>query len=131
MITGHVCPAGSVNLILLLVPSGLTLLVLHNLKMYLYGFAYDYFSVDLERLSPLLNLTYADLNVKNSDIIIYLLVSLGLYFVGRYLYRVRPIEAAGDAVTLGPLRLLLKYSVTFCTMLLVGSYFYSTQQSMA
>ncbi len=131
MITGMSALQGLLTYILLLVPSGLTLLVLHNLKMYLYGFAYDYFSVDLERLSPLLNLTYVNLNLTNSDIIIYLLASISLYFIGRYLYRVRPIEAAGDAVTLGPLRPLLQYSVTFCTMLLVGSYFYSTQQSMA
>ena len=52
MITGMSALQGLLTYILLLVPSGLTLLVLHNLKMYLYGFAYDYFSVDLERLSP-------------------------------------------------------------------------------
>ena len=131
MITGLSALQGLLTYILLLVPSGLTDLVLYNLKMYLYGFAYDYFSVNLDRLSPLLNLASPNLDLKNSDMIVYLLVSIGLCYIGRYLYRIRPIEAAGDAVTLGPLRPLLKYSVTFCTMLLGGSYFYSTQQSLA
>jgi ABC-2 type transport system permease protein len=131
MFTGLSTLQGLLTYILLLVPSGLTFLLVDNLRMYVYGFPCDYYALNLEKLSPLLRLPMSGLSLQNHEIIMYLLISLAVYFVGRYLYRRRQVEMAGDAITFEVLRPIFKYSVTFCTMLLVGSYFYSSQQSMA
>ncbi len=131
MITGLSTLQGLLTYILLLVPSGLSLLVLHNLQMYVYGFAGDFYMIGLEQLTPLLRLPLSLSSLQSVEIIAYLLMSAGLYLMGGFLYRHRQIEAAGEAITFGVLRPIFKYSVTFCTMLLAGSYFYRTQQSIA
>jgi len=53
-----------------------------------------------------------------------------LYLLGLHLYRRRQLETAGSAITFDVLRPFFKYGVTFCFMLLLGSYFYETQNSM-
>ena len=128
MFTGLSVLQGLLTYILLLVPSGLSLLVFHNLSLYVYGFPNDYYSANLEKLSPLLRLPNSTPPLPAGEIILYLLLCVALYFLGRYLYRRRNIETAGDAITIEVLRPLFKYAVTFCTMLLLGSYFHSAAQ---
>lgn len=130
MFTGLTALQGLLTYILLLVPTGLTFLLLDNLGIYLYGFTHDFYMFDLNKFSPLLRLQTSDVSLPNSEIILYLSISLALYFTGRYLYRQRHIEMAGDAITFRILRPVFKYSVTFCTMLLIGNYFYHSQQTM-
>ncbi len=133
MVTGMTTMQGVLSYILLLLPSGLSVLLLHNLNQYIYGFAYDYyFSSKIEYLSPLTRLTDISRNpFQSGEIAIYLGVSIVLYFAGRSLYLRRNTETAGSAITFGALRPVFKYSVTFCFMLLLGSYFNAAQKSMA
>ncbi|MCG9968956.1 DUF6449 domain-containing protein [Pelotomaculum terephthalicicum JT] len=130
MITGMTTLQGVLSYILLLLPSGLSLLLLHNINRYIYGFAYDYYLEKIEKLSPLIRLTEISIRpVPNVEIAVYLLSSIALYFAGRHLYQRRHIETAGNAITFEALRPLFKYSATFCFMLLLGSYFNSAQDS--
>ena len=128
MITGLSILQGLLTYILLLVPAGLSMLLFHNLQMYVYGFAGNFYIGGLNSLIPLVGLLESP---NSNEIIVYLLICVALYFIGRFLYQQRHIEAAGEAITIGVLRPIFKYSVTFCTMLLVGSYFYRTQQNIA
>lgn len=128
MITGLSILQGLLTYILLLVPYGLSMLVSYNLQMYVYGFAGDFYMSGLNNLIPLVGLLESP---NSNEIIVYLLICIALYLIGRFLYQRRHIEAAGEAITFGLLRPIFKYSVTFCTMLLVGSYFYRTQQNIA
>jgi len=131
MFTGLSAVQGLLTYILLLVPSGLSFLILHNLSMYVYGFPYDYYGSNLEKLSPLLRLPVSNQPLQTGEIVFYLLICAVLYFLGRYLYQRRKIEAAGDAITFEVLRPIFKYAVTFCTMLLLGSYFHDAQGSIS
>ncbi|OPX86183.1 MAG: ABC-2 family transporter protein [Pelotomaculum sp. PtaB.Bin104] len=132
MITGMTTLQGVLSIIVLLLPSGLSMLLLHNLNQYIYGFAYEYYLPQVEKLSPLIRLTEISRNPYGTgEIVLYLISSIVLYFVGRSLYSRRHIETAGSAITFGALRPFFKYSVTFCSMLLTGSYFNQVQDSMA
>lgn len=133
MITGMTTLQGVLSYILLLLPSGLSVLLLHNLNQYIYGFARDYYlSSRLEHLSPLTRLTdISRYPFQPGEIALYLFICIILYFAGRSLYLRRNSETAGSAITFEMLRPVFKYSVTFCFMLLIGSYFNAVQNSMA
>jgi hypothetical protein len=129
MITGMSTVQGVLSYILLLLPSGLIELLLHNMEMYAYGFAYDYYSYNIN-FSPLIRITdIYSYPFQAADAAVYLLVSIALYWAGRYFYQHRKLEAAGNAITFDLLIPVFKYGATFCTMLLIGSYFYSTQNA--
>lgn len=132
MFTGLSIVQGLLSYILLLLPAGLLSLIMHNLKMYIYGFAYDYYySTNLDLLSPLVRIfeSLSSYTLQTSEIVAYLLISAALYGIGLYLYKRRQLETAGTAITFPILRPLFKYGVTFCFMLLLGSYFRSTQNT--
>jgi ABC-2 type transport system permease protein len=133
MVTGMTTMQGVLSYILLFLPSGLSVLLLHNLNQYVYGFAYDYYlSSKIEYLSPLTRLTDISRNpFQPGEMAVYLGISILLYFVGRSLYLRRHTETAGSAITFQVLRPVFKYSVTFCFMLLLGSYFNAVQDSRA
>lgn len=131
MFTGLSTVQGLLTYILLLVPSGLSYLILHNLSMYVYGFPYEYYGSNLEKLSPVLRLSISTQPLQTGETVFYLLICVALYFLGRYLYQRRKIEAAGNAITFEVLRPIFKYAVTFCTMLLLGSYFHDAQGSIS
>jgi ABC-2 type transport system permease protein len=133
MVTGMTTMQGVLSYILLFLPSGLSILLLHNLNQYVYGFAYDYYlSSKIEYLSPLTRLTDISRNpFQPGEMAVYLGISILLYFVGRSFYLRRNTETAGSAITFQVLRPVFKYSVTFCFMLLLGSYFNAVQDSMA
>ena len=127
MITGMSTVQGMLSYILLLLPSGLLELLLHNMKMYTYGFAYDYYSYNIN-FSPLMRITdISSYPFQTAEITTYLLLSTALYLAGRYFYQRRQMEAAGNAIAFDPLSPIFKYGITFCSMLLLGSYFYGTQ----
>lgn len=133
MVTGMTTMQGVLSFILLLLPSGLSVLLLHNLNQYIYGFAYNYYlSSKIEHLSPLTRLTdISRYPFQSGEMAVYLFISIILYFAGRSLYLRRNIETAGSAITFEVLRPIFKYSATFCFMLLLGSYFNSAQESIA
>ncbi len=134
MFTGISVVQGVLSYILLVLPAGLSMLVLHNMKMYVYGFAYDYYSTtSITNLSPLIRLFDSVYRhpMQNAEIAIYVFTSIALYLLGRYLYQRRQLETAGNAITFGLLRPFFKYGVTFCSMLLLGSYYKDTQNTIA
>jgi ABC-2 type transport system permease protein len=127
MVTGMSTVQGALSLVLLLLPSGLGMLLLANAKMYVYGFALDYYLARVSAaVSPLFQLLQVQ-SIHAGAVIAYLLVCAVLYLLGLYLYQRRRLEAAGDAIVFGFLRPVFKYGVAFCAMLLVGYYFSSTQ----
>jgi len=114
MITGMTTLQGVLTYILLHLPSGLSVLLLNNMHKYTYGFAYDYYLGKIEKLSPLIRLTEISIHpIKTSEIAVYLLSSITLYFVGRYIYQRRHIEAAGNAIAFDGLRLFSNTRLPF------------------
>ena len=134
MFTGISVVQGVISYILLVLPGGLSVLLLSSLRMYSYGFAFDYYcSTSISKLSPLVRI-FESLprgSLQTAEVIAYLLASAALYLLGRYLYQRRQLETAGSAITFPILRPFFKYGVTFCFMLLLGSYFKETQSSLA
>lgn len=131
MFTGMSTVQGLLSYILLLLPSGFSMLLLYNLKIYIYGFAIDVYSEKIAHLSPLIRMAeYSGMPLNSTEVMVYLLCSIALYFIGKYLYRRRRLEMAGNAITFDIIAPVLKYSVTFCSMLLVGVYFQHAQNSM-
>lgn len=132
MVTGMTTVQGALSFILLLLPSGLSVLLLHNMSKYIYGFPHGYYFDTMTHLSPLIRLTeMSRIPFEAVEIVIYMLISIALYFLGRTLYRKRQLEAAGNTITYNILQPVFKYGVTFCFMLLLGSYFNASQDSMS
>lgn len=132
MVTGMTALQGALSYVLLLLPSGLSYLLLHNLNQYTYGFALDYYASKIENLSPLFRLSWISSSyLRPAEIAAYLGASMVLFFVGRSLYRLRNSETAGSAISFTVLQPIFKYAVTFCFMLLIGSYFNAMQDSVA
>jgi ABC-2 type transport system permease protein len=132
MFTGMTSLQGILTYIMLLLPVGLSMLLLNNMHMYVYGLAYDYYLLGLGKLYPIINIiNFKIFPFSGRELIINLLIILALYFIGRYAYQKRPSEMAGNAIAFEILRPIFKYGVAFCTMLLVGSYFYSAQGSLS
>ncbi|MDD3268362.1 MAG: DUF6449 domain-containing protein [Syntrophomonadaceae bacterium] len=124
MITGMSSVQGILTYILLFLPTGLSVLILHNLAIYVYGFAFDYY-VNRIFISPLMRITeFGNYPIHHSQIISYILAAVALYFIGRILYQHRRLEKAGNAMAFDILQPVFKYGVTFCTMLLMGSYYF-------
>lgn len=130
MLSGMSTVQAALTYILLLLPAGLSFLLLNNLQLYIFGFPCDYFLVNnLERLSPLLRIG-SNLPFAGGEIAIYLFCCLAFFLLGLFLYRRRPSENAGNALAFRGLHPVLVYGITFCGMLLLGSYFHGTQNSM-
>ncbi|AZU60453.1 DUF6449 domain-containing protein [Neobacillus mesonae] len=111
--------------IFLFFPVGIIMLLFYNLKILLYGFPSEFFlQQQLEKMSPI---TYATgLNGRTfqwSDAAIYLILAIVLYILALVFYKKRNVEQASEAIAFPKLRSIFKYGVTFCTMLVGGTYF--------
>jgi ABC-2 type transport system permease protein len=127
MVTGMSVVQGALALLLLLLPSGLGMLLLANAKMYIYGFALDYYGMRVSTaVSPLFQM-FQVATIQAGTVIAYLLLCVVLYLLGLYLYRRRRLEAAGEAIAFGFLRPVFQYGLAFCVMLLAGYYFSHAQ----
>ncbi|CFX06174.1 Uncharacterized [Syntrophomonas zehnderi OL-4] len=127
--TGISTLQGILTLILLVLPTGLFELLVVNARFFFYGFTRDFYSAKTV-FSPLLrmgDLSYVPLQA--GEVVAYLLTILILFVLGSYLYQQRHLERAGSAIAFDWLRPVFKYGVTFCFMLLLGAYFYDTQQA--
>jgi ABC-2 type transport system permease protein len=103
------------------------MLLLANVKMYVYGFALDYYLARVgAAVSPLFQMFQVQ-SIHAGAVIVYLLVCAVLYLLSLYLYQRRRLEAAGDAIAFGFLHPVFQYGVAFCAMLLAGYYFSNTQ----
>lgn len=129
MITGMSSVQGVLSYILLFLPTGLSFLLLYNMQIYTFGFAYGYYVENIS-VSPLLRMTeFSRYPIQTSEIIAYILIIILLYGLSRYLYQRRHLERAGDALTFDILYPLFKYGVVFCTALLLGIYLYAETDS--
>ncbi|HWP96986.1 MAG TPA: DUF6449 domain-containing protein [Syntrophomonadaceae bacterium] len=127
IVTGMTTIQGLVSVILLILPTGLSKLVLHNTSMYTLGFAYDCY-IGASDLSPILRMSeLSAIPIRGFEIGAYIIICMLLYAAGLYLYHHRHTEQAGSAITFDSLRPLFKYGVTFCSMLLAGTIFYDMQ----
>lgn len=130
MITGMSTVQGVLSYILLFLPTGLSTLLLYHMGIYTYGFAIDYYAVKIN-FSPLSRIPdFSRFPIQTSEIIAYILISILLYGLGRYLYQRRQLERAGQALSFDILYPLFKYGVTFCFMLLLGAYFFMQTRSL-
>jgi len=110
-------------------PAGISLLILTNLKYLLYGFRYDTVIEDtILKLSPVLRIfAYSYHDMKQVEILIYILICVFFYFISRFLYKKRSLETATNSIVFNKLKPVFKYGVTLSTMLLGGIYFGETQ----
>ncbi|MEH7547875.1 DUF6449 domain-containing protein [Neobacillus vireti] len=125
MMTGMSIVQAVLAYVFLLFPIGITMLVFFNLKIVLYGFPGDYFlNRQLEKLSPI---TYAAVldsrKFQWNDGMVYILLIIVLYGLSIFFYKKRNLEAASEAIAFPKIRSVFKYGITFCMMLLGGSYF--------
>ncbi len=129
MISGMSTVQGALTYIMLLLPAGLTLLVWQNLQNFVFGLPFDFLSNNLEKLSPLMRISYNQ-PFSGAEVAVYLLCCIILYLLGRFFYRRRPSENAGNALAFRTLHPVFVWGFTFCGMLLVGTYFNQSQDSM-
>ena len=131
MMTGISVVQGVLTYVFLLFPAGIILLLFSNLSLLLFGFPGDYYlTSNLERLSPLTYISLIDeRNIKGTELIIYLVVTILLYLLALYFYKKRKTERASEAIAFSKLRSIFKYGVTFCFMLFGGAYFSAVQSN--
>ncbi|WP_261129270.1 ABC transporter permease [Bacillus sp. Marseille-Q3570] len=133
--TGLSAVQGVLTYILLLLPVGITILIVMNMTYFLYGFSANYYmSSQLNKYSPITALaTYMIDQEKEiftwAEVVLYLAMTLVLYIGGMKLYERRNLEGVSQAFVFQPLKPFFKYSVTLCVMLLGGMYFSETQHS--
>ncbi|MGG5252371.1 DUF6449 domain-containing protein [Neobacillus sp. SM06] len=125
MMTGMSIVHAVLTYAVLVFPVGITVLVLFNLSILLYGFPSDVFlAKQLEKISPL---TYATVLDRKPFIwsvaAMYGGIALILYWLSLCFYKKRKVEAASEAIAFVNLRAIFKYGVTFSVMLVGGAYF--------
>ncbi|AHF09305.1 MULTISPECIES: DUF6449 domain-containing protein [Dehalobacter] len=111
-------------------PVGIYALITYSLGQLLHGFAntYSLFFEDTYPIFLLLNgrlmgTTYTVHTV--GYFIVYLIAAVLFLGLGWLVYKYRKLETAGDIIAFPALYPVFKYGVTFCLMLVGGSYFSS------
>jgi ABC-2 type transport system permease protein len=129
MVTGISAVQGVLTYILLLFPAGFSLILIYNLGMMLYGFPSDYIQTkNIENWTPIAHLMRMETqNLSLRAILIYSIIVLLLYTLSLFIYKKRKIESASEAIAFQSLKVIFKYGVAFCTMLLGGMYFEAMQ----
>ncbi|UQD52131.1 multidrug ABC transporter permease [Bacillus methanolicus] len=125
MFTGISAVHGVLTYIFLLFPAGISVLLVYNLKYFLYGFPADYFlNMQIKKFSPLLLMI--DLNYKPLDartVFVLMAIIILLYWLSLFVYKKRKLEAASQAIAFRKLVPIFKYGTTACFMMLGGLYF--------
>ncbi|MBT2710166.1 DUF6449 domain-containing protein [Bacillus sp. ISL-47] len=125
MVTGLSAVQGALSYIVLLLPAGLIILLAFNLPFYLYGYPNQYYMESkVEKFSPLTSLVQINYRAPGtSEIVVYLILILSLYWLSQWIYKKRKLEAVSQALVFPITKPIFKYGTTFCTMLLGGMYF--------
>ncbi|WP_071459623.1 hypothetical protein [Bacillus massilinigeriensis] len=131
MLTGISVFHAILTYILLILPTGLALLIVENLRLLQYGFPSDYLiTSNLETLSPLLSaFMMDDKGISLRAIVIFAIIPVILYGLSLYLYQKRKTEVASEAIAFKSIQYVFKYGATLCAMLLCGIYFSEIQNS--
>ncbi|MBO8158739.1 DUF6449 domain-containing protein [Thermosyntropha sp.] len=129
MITGMSFLQVLLTFVIMILSTGLIGLVYYNLNFFIYGWALDYYGQNIEVLSPLLRISgaFAQHDLSGTEWAVYIFLIIVLYFASLYLYRKRRLERVGEAIAFDVLRVIFKYGVVFCFMLLFGAYFGDSQ----
>lgn len=130
LLTGISVIQGIFTYIFLLLPAGLTMLMLINMNFILIGFPGDYYvNEKVLEMSPLTDVVplIAHQDAEVFKIVIYLIVIVSLLGISVVLYRYRNVESVAQAVSINLLRPIFIYSFTF-SMTLVGGFYYGSVQ---
>lgn len=137
MVVGYPIAQGILTYILLVLPLGFVTLLFDNIGSLVYGFSYPD-EANIEKLSPASRIIrgfYEDPNrhsdyvyrMYSREFIVYIIGCVLVYFLAKFLYEKRRLEAASQSIVFKSLQYVFKYGMVFCSMLLAGSYFYRTQ----
>ncbi|WP_070121000.1 hypothetical protein [Bacillus marinisedimentorum] len=131
MLTGMSVAQGILTIIFLFLPAGLALLVSYQLKIFLYGFSERYIETSrVENWSPAIRfISIRPENLLTSAELAYYIALIVIFFLaGFVLYRNRSLETVTQPLSFRFLRPIFLSGVTFCAMLLGGTYFTEYQQ---
>ncbi|MBN9655598.1 hypothetical protein J0K78_15040 [Halobacillus sp. GSS1] len=137
-LTGMSAVQGVLTFILLFLPVGLYVLIAFHLTSYIKGYSGDMvLDRSLQYFSPLVDLleyrSYGpeevSLPVEALSLFIYGGIAVLFYIVSVWLYKKRPLEAAGRALAVRALNPVFKLGVTFCFALFGGMYFSVAQNT--
>jgi ABC-2 type transport system permease protein len=128
MVTGLSTAQGILTYIFLLLPAGLGFLIIENLNMYLFGFNLSGSILEKFSLFRIDGISYNPLTI--TEIVIYILLSIFICALARFVYVKRDLEAATNAVAFKTLQPIFKYGVTFCCTLVGGIYLKNAQNSL-
>ncbi|MFV8827805.1 DUF6449 domain-containing protein [Alkalihalobacterium sp. APHAB7] len=129
MLTGMSVLHGALIYIMLIFPTGITVLFLMNLEFFLFGFAGEYYLMqNIERILPFVRIVEViHTPLTGLEIIAYLLFITFFYVTALFVYKNRSVESATQAIAFRSLRPIFKYGVTVCSMLVGGLYFGAMQ----
>ncbi len=129
-VTGISAVSVVLTYIFLVFPAGIMILLYQNVKYFIFGFDYDYyFDQNIEYLTPIVQMAEIyHRSISAKAVLIYIVLSIVFYLLGIFAYKKRQIEGATQAIAFRSLKPIFKYGVTFCFMLLGGTYFGETQQ---
>ncbi len=127
MFTGNAVAQIIFTYILQVLPTGLYVLLVENLRYLVYGYTVVNPTGNLRYNFPLMLFTGGTTRglFTAGTVAVYLLAAVLFLAVAAFVYRLRPAEAAGEVVAFPVLRPVFKYGVTACAMLLAGAYFAS------
>lgn len=138
MLVGSSVLQGGLTYILLFLPLGLTLLLIENLNIFVYGFMGS-IEQQVSRLSPIARIFdgfYIDSNnrINNSmsmkEVLVYSIICVVLYFISKVIYNKRKLESASQSIAFKSVQYILRYGITFCSMLVGGLYFQGSERNM-
>ncbi|MFD2216652.1 hypothetical protein [Metabacillus endolithicus] len=128
-ITGMSTVQAILTYIFLFLPIGMVTMVTYNLSFLLFGFTTASIEEKLMYLSPFLRFvgTWDEPQPYSTlEIMIYIIFTVFFFVIGLVLYKLRQLERATDVIAFSFLKPIFKYGVTFCSMILGGSYFSAT-----
>lgn len=132
MITGISALQVVLTFISLLLPTGLYILIVSNLKFFLTGFSEDYYLNNLTwHLSPLtITENLGRTSFSSVDIIFYFGASIWFMLLAYFLYKKRRNEFVSESFVFPIIKPLFKYGLITCSMLISGMYFGAMKENL-
>lgn len=131
MISGITIIQGALSFILPFVPFFIITVIHEFLRAFVFGFGTifsDWF-LFATKIIPI-PISRSNINHDSKYIIWYILLCILLYCISLWLYKKRDLEKSQDTIVFDILKPVFKYGITFCAMLLAGSYFYSLKKDL-
>lgn len=126
MMTGMSSAQGILTYIFLFLPIAMVTMVSYNLSFLLFGYSTTFLDSKIEYLSPFFRFIGKIDQPEpflTLEIVIYTILTIFFLVIGLVLYKARHLERATDVIAFPFLRPVFKYGVTFCCMIVGGSYF--------